>query len=491
MNGEPAAGLALDPLFDEASREFNVPADLLKAISFTETRWNMVRGEKEFEGLAPAFGMMALRGEALERGAALAGVSAEAVRTELQANLRAGAALLSAHADELRVNRADLGAWAPAVARLSGIGNTDALAEHVHRGVYATLRGGVVVEGPDGKVIASIMPTQVEAQFARPSVRAMVAGPDYASSVWRPSPNHGARASSPGIKMIVLHTCEGGYAGCWGWLTSGASSESTHYVVSESGHEVSQLVAEADNAFHMYNAAYNCSLNGGRECYLNGLSVSHFSVGIHLAGFAAQASFATGQIDASAKLACDIARDQAITIDSYHLVPHSRLQPDNRKDPGPNWPWPQYFSKINTACNGGLVIDDANEHNNASLGYFEASLNWPSSTAAPGYFGSGASSASTQYTEDPAIFWFYLSAPAAKAIDAWWVAGADRSTSTPFVIKSADGYTRAQLSVNQQINGGRWNALGVWNFAAGWNKVEVHRRAPLGYKVVADAIRIR
>ena len=41
----------LDPLFDKAAREFNVPADLLKAISFTETRWQMVHGEEEFDGM--------------------------------------------------------------------------------------------------------------------------------------------------------------------------------------------------------------------------------------------------------------------------------------------------------------------------------------------------------------------------------------------------------------------------------------------------------
>ncbi len=42
----------LDPLFDAAGREFNVPADLLKAISFTETRWQMVRGRGGVRGHA-------------------------------------------------------------------------------------------------------------------------------------------------------------------------------------------------------------------------------------------------------------------------------------------------------------------------------------------------------------------------------------------------------------------------------------------------------
>jgi len=481
----------LDPLFDQASREFNVPADLLKAISFTETRWTMVRGEEEFPGQSPAFGVMALRGAALERGAALAGVSADEVRNDAQANIRAGAALLSAYAEELKVNRADLGAWAPAVARLSGIENTDAQAEHVHRGVYATLRSGVVAEGPDGKVTASIMPTPVEAQFAAPSLHAMVAGPDYASSIWRPSPNYGSRPATPGIKMIVIHTCEGSYSSCWSWLTNTASGVSAHYVVNESGSEISQLVREADRAWHV-GATYDCSLNGSVECGLNGVSVNHFAVGIEHGGYASQTSFPTGQIDASAALSCDIARDQGIPRDSYHIVAHGRLQPATRTDPGPNWPWSTYISKINAACGSSAITIDSNQANNdTSKGYIQVSANWTSSSNVAGYYGSGYYVAPTQAISDPAIFWFYLSAPATKTIDAWWTAATDRSTTAPFIITNASGTNLATVSVNQQLNGGKWNTLGSWSFPAGWNKVQLSRWTASGYQVVADAVRVR
>ncbi|HSP76944.1 MAG TPA: N-acetylmuramoyl-L-alanine amidase, partial [Myxococcaceae bacterium] len=109
----------LDALFAQAASEFDVPADLLKAYAYTQTRWEMVKGEVEFEGLPAAYGLMALRGEALVEGARLAGVSEEAVRTEPLANVRAAAALLSKHAEALGVDRADLGAWAPAAVALS------------------------------------------------------------------------------------------------------------------------------------------------------------------------------------------------------------------------------------------------------------------------------------------------------------------------------------------------------------------------------------
>ncbi|MBN1207197.1 MAG: N-acetylmuramoyl-L-alanine amidase [Myxococcaceae bacterium] len=483
----------LDPLFDKAAAEFNVPADLLKAISFSETRWQMVAGEEEFEGLAPAFGVMALRGERLERGAALAGVPAELVRTDAQANIRAGAALLSASADELKVDRADLGAWAPAVAQLSGITHTDAVAEYIHKDVYATLRNGAVAESADGTLIASIMPAQVEAKFALPAARALAAGPDYASSIWRPSPNYNSRPAGTDISMIVIHTCEGAYSGCWGWLTNSAAGASAHYVVNESGSEISQLVSEANRAWHVA-ASYDCSLNGSKDCGLNGVSVNHFSVGIEHGGYASQSSFPAGQIDASAKLSCDISRDRTVVRDSYHIVAHGRLQPNNRTDPGPNWPWSTYISKVNSYCGSTsteLVIDSNNANNDSSKGYIEVSANWTSSTNVGGYYGSGYFVASTVAASDPATFWFYLPAAATKTIDAWWTAATDRSTTAPFIMWNAAGTKLATVNVNQQLNGGQWNTLGSFSFSAGWNKVQLSRWTGAGYYVVADAVRVR
>ena len=72
--GSAQGAQALDPVFESAAAEFGVPADLLKAVSFAETRWQHVEGHQEFEGMPAAYGLMALRGERLERGAQLAGV---------------------------------------------------------------------------------------------------------------------------------------------------------------------------------------------------------------------------------------------------------------------------------------------------------------------------------------------------------------------------------------------------------------------------------
>lgn len=489
----------LDPLFAEAAEAYDVPEPLLKAIAHAQTRWQMVMGEEEFEGLSQAYGLMALRGEAVEEGAALTGAAADAVRTDPLANLMAGAALLAAHADELDIahdRRADLGAWAPAVARMSGLEDQDAQAHYIHEEVYAVLRQGAEAYTTGDELAVSLAPAKVTADFAVPE-RDKAAGPDYPASIWRPSPNYNSRPSGAigDPSMIVIHTCEGNYSGCWSWLVNPSSGVSAHYVVNESGSEISQLVRESHRAFHV-GATYNCNLNGGVQCSKNGYSVNHFSVGIEHGGFASQSSFPLGQIDASAKLSCDISRDQGIPRDRFHIVAHGTLQPYNRTDPGPNWPWTDYLNRVNNHCSSGggggsLIIDSNNNNNDTSKGYIQVSGNWTSSTNVPGYYGTGYYWASTQAISDGASFWFYLPTAGTKTIDAWWTAASDRSTSAPFVFFNASGTNLGTVSKNQQVGGSQWNTLGTFSFQAGWNRVMLSRWTGTGSVVIADAVRVR
>lgn len=489
----------LNEAFAQAARDFQVPADLLKAIAHAETRFEMISGQQEFEGMPAAHGLMALRGEKLVEGARLAGVTEEAARTKPEENIRAAAALLSSYAEEAGLDRSDVGAWAPVVVKLSGITNPEAQAEYVHRDVYGVMREGVVAQTPEGRVAVSLMPSEVAARFDSPRARAMLAGPDYAAAVWRPSPNYNSRptGSQGDVQMIVIHTCEGSYSSCWSWLTNSASGVSAHYVVKEDGSEISQLVRESNRGWHV-GASYDPSLNGGTMGSLSGVSVNHFSVGIEHGGSASQSSFPSGQIEASAKLSCDITKGQAIPIDSYHIVAHGKLQPASRTDPGPNWPWSTYLSKVKTYCGGtdgggsttAITVDSNNALNDRAKGYIELTGTWASASSTPNYFGSDYLYAATEAVSEPATFHFYLPAAGTRTISAWWTAGTNRSTATPFVIYG--GSTKlASVTKNQQTGGGAWNTLGTWSFPAGWNKVQVSRWAPEGYVVIADAIRVQ
>ncbi|HET6700661.1 MAG TPA: N-acetylmuramoyl-L-alanine amidase [Gemmatimonadaceae bacterium] len=480
----------LDAHFEAAAREFGVPSALLKAIAFAETRMQMVKGNAEFDGQSPAFGVMALRGEQLTRGAALAGVSVEAARSDPLANIRAAAALLRAYAAELAVDRTRIGDWATAVARYSGISHPQALASYVHDAVYGVLRRGIDV-ADRGRVLSRIPRVDAIVPFPRPSI-ITASSIDFASAVWRPSPSFDDRASGDAgtPHMIIIHTCEGNYASCWGWLVNPVANVSAHYVVNEDGSEISQLVEEPKRAWHIA-ATYDCTLNANHDCARNGQQSNHFTIGIEHAGFASQTSWSTSQIDASARLVCDITRDRGIPRDQLHILGHGQLQPYNRTDPGSGWPWADYLRRIEQHCGSVLVIDSNNGANDATHARVEISASWTQSSATAGHYGNDYAFAATQAVSDPATFWFYLDAPATRTIDAWWTSGTNRAPSAPYLVWTSAGERLATVYVNQQANGSGWNALGTWTFPAGWNRVQLSRWTTPGYVVIADAIRVR
>jgi hypothetical protein len=485
---------ALDREFAGAGEEFGVPTDLLKAIAYVETRWEMVVGEAEHDGVEPAFGIMALRGDRLDRGAALAAVDVDAAAGDRVENIRAAAALLADLAAEHAIDVADLAAWGPVVAEMSGIIDTDAQAEYV-QAVYAVLREGVGPT-PDSQPLATIAGIDIEPDFPDREVPLAAAAVDFPGAVWRPSPNYNSRGGHA-VHAIVIHTCEGNYSGCWSWLRNSAAGASAHYVVNESGSEVTQLVRESNRAWHVA-ASYDCSRVSGHDCGKNGKSVNTFSVGIEHGGFASQKSFPAGQIDTSARLTCDISKGHNIPRDRLHVLSHGQLQPWNRTDPGKNWPWSTYMSKVNAHCGGGgggggssFIVDSNNARNDLSKAKMEVSGTWAASNLTGGYHGTGYYFAGTKAVSDPATFWFHMPAAGKKTIDAWWTAGANRSAGAPFVAFNAAGTKLGTKYVDQRGNGSKWVALGTWNFSAGWNKVVLSRWAADGSVVIADAIRVR
>ncbi len=491
----PAGASSLDRAFAAAAEEFGVPAVLLQAWGHAETRWQMIEGAEEHPGLAPAWGIFALRGARLERAAELAGETVEAVRRELVPHLRAGAALLAdLAADEGITDGDDVGAWAGAVARASGLEDTEAQAELVHDQIYAAINEGAVVQSEAG-VIGSIAPATAVPDFPEPQRGARRLVVDYPGAIGRDSPNFNSRPAGVGVEMVIIHSCEGNYTGCWSWLTNPAAGASAHYVVADHG-EVSQLVREANRAWHIA-ASYDCNLNDGVMCGRQGQSSNNFTVGIEHGGFASQSSWPVAQIDSSAALACDISRDHGVPRDRNHFVAHGQLQPWNRTDPGPNWPWTSYIQKINQACGGGggggdeIIVDSNNANNDPNVAEMQVSANWTSASATPGYYGSGYWFAEASPISDGAVFWFHLDQGGSRTIDAWWTSGTNRSSSTPFVAFDAAGNAVGNVRRDQRSGGGQWNQLGTFNFSAGWNSVVVSRWTGAGAVVIADAIRVR
>jgi hypothetical protein len=74
------------------------------------------------------------------------------------------------------------------------------------------------------------------------------------------------------------------------------------------------------------------------------------------------------------------------------------------------------------------------------------------------------------------------------AVYEWHPQGANRTTDAPIAIKYHGG--SQTVRINQQINGGQWNLLGTFNFAAGTaGYVRIQDNFTKGTVVMADAIK--
>jgi len=128
---------------------------------------------------------------------------------------------------------------------------------------------------------------------------------------------------------------------------------------------------------------------------------------------------------------------------------------------------------------GDIIVDN-------NSGSFSVVGSWATGTSSTDKYGSDYRYHSTQAVSEPATW-----APSGLttrnyAVYAWWPAGTNRSTAAPYLINHNSG--QANVKVNQQINGGKWNLLGTYALSAG-KTVQLSCWAPSGYNVMADAIK--
>lgn len=150
-------------------------------------------------------------------------------------------------------------------------------------------------------------------------------------------------------------------------------------------------------------------------------------------------------------------------------------------------------TKVGGGGGGGteIVVESNPADNDPAKAKVEYTGTWTASTATPGFHGSDYRFAATEQTSAPATFSFFLAAAGSRTIDAWWVAGTNRSSAASFIAYDAAGAEVGRATVNQQAGGGVWNTLGTFAFTAGWNRVTLSRWQAPGSVVIADAIRAR
>lgn len=474
---------SLNAAFENAAKEFNVPASLLKALAYAETHFDNHKGEPSNDN---GYGLTHLtdntENQSLNRAAALLGVSADVLKTDDYQNLRGGAAVLRALADEenlqSRAGRQNPGEWYEAVARYSSASNASTARLYADE-VYKLLQSGFSGTTARGETIivtaTEVEPNRGKYEWVEPldkqlaNAPSLVASTDYGPALWVAaySGNYtvSSRPTSYAINYVIIHTTQGSYGGTINWFQNPNANVSAHYVIRSSDGQITQMVREKDIAYHV--RGYNSN-----------------TIGIEHEGYVDNPSWYTDAMyRASAALMRNICLKYGLPLTRSYIKGHSEMPNQTHTDPGPNWNWTYYMSLVTQSSSWETIVD------NQTSGGFAASANWATSSYSAQRYDADYRYANPLAVSDAA--WFSANIPSAGnyQIYVWYPASSGYNSATPFVVSTATG--SQTVNVNQQINGGAWVSIGTFALNAGdQNVVGVSRWTSTAGYVIADAVKI-
>lgn len=175
-----------------------------------------------------------------------------------------------------------------------------------------------------------------------------VMSPDYGPALWNPTSCNFSSRSGTQITAVAIHDVEGSYAGCISWFKNCSANASAHYVIRSSDGQITQMIYEADKAWHI-----------GSE--------NPYTLGIEHEGYNNNASwYTTAMYNSSAALVRDMCVDNSINPLRCYFGPgcsgstsqclqgacvkikgHQMYPNQTHNDPGPYWNWEKYYKLIN------------------------------------------------------------------------------------------------------------------------------------------------
>jgi hypothetical protein len=316
--------------FRSAAEEYGVPVQLLLAMGYTNTYWEMPPanatdyepGDMHGRG---AYGVMQLyqnpSRDTIGRAAGLTRLSERELKNDRAANVRGGAAVLADMAGTPKPDSLD--SWREAVAEYGGV-------DFYALEVFQTLKDGAHATISTGESLR-LDPQDVEVPTIT-SARGSAA--DYGGAAWRPaySGNYSRqfnRERDVNIDRLIVHVAQGTVAGTVSWFQNSRANVSAHYVVGDKG-AVVQCVRHEDVAWHAGNWSYN-----------------KHSIGIEHGGWAdKRATWTDAKIRASARLAAYCCRRHKIKVDRQHIIEHNRVPGTDHYCPGRYFPYDTYLRLI-------------------------------------------------------------------------------------------------------------------------------------------------
>jgi hypothetical protein len=385
--------------FTAAANEFGVPANLLLAVSYNESRWTP-------HGVTPSsdngYGLMDLRAKTvgvvedgrgdpkrpaplqgevgathytLDEAAGLLNVSPDSLKSDEQQNIRGAAAVLASYAKHHHNGQlpSTINDWYEALVDYSGnSGEAGAMfADHV----YATLRAGATLHTTDGQdlQLAADAAATAAGDIVSPSTLGTLSAPLQPANGNTDCPQtlncrfipagYAANSSDPAdygnydpadrpndmkIKYIVIHDTEGSYESAISHFQDTHSYVSCNYVIRSSDGAVTEMVRPTDVSW--------CA----GDWYVN-----MHSINIEHEGVATQGStwYTEEMYKSSARLVKYLAQKYDIPLDRQHIIAHGdvpTLSPTRMAgqhwDPGPYWDWNHYMDLLHAPIDEGAPV---------------------------------------------------------------------------------------------------------------------------------------
>ena len=367
--------------FDQAAREFGVPADVLKGVAFAETRWQQLTwapgDTASCMGMPRPYGIMSLWdndyfGHSLRTAAALIGKDPETLKQDVAQNIRGAAALLRKLHNELPLPEGtapqDVESWRSAIVAYCGIPQPDLAQQHA-LDIYGAMAKGYHayhIDWAASPVKLDLVRSSVEKvwhEVRQEGLQKTVNQPDYPYAKWAQAyPGHWYTTGYP-KEFVVIHDMEGYYLSVISYFQQSSTQASIFYCINglmdnasdAPAGEITQMVEEKYWAWHV-------------RCW------NRYMFGIEHEGFVSNPAWYTDTLyRASAKLTAYLCDKYGITIDRDHIIGHQEWQnsswvnwvyntynPDlqqrgipaldptcnNHTDPGPYWDWTYYMDLV-------------------------------------------------------------------------------------------------------------------------------------------------
>ncbi|MDP2269142.1 MAG: N-acetylmuramoyl-L-alanine amidase [Archangium sp.] len=327
----------LEATFQAASREYQVPVGVLKAVGYVETRLSFTPNLESGSG---GVGVMQLarRGDQDRLGEAmrLTGATEGKLRVDPKANVRGAAAVLRqlferSQQSDAALDANDVGDWYLAVSNYPGFDSATFSADYA-ADVFLALETGFSVQGAEGVITQGPAASRWRNHAPVASARRDAVLEYPGGAAWVRSPHYSSGRSS--YEFVLIHTMQGSYAGTKSWFQNPSSNVSSHYILRSSDGEVTQMVEHKNTAWHA-------------QCY-NGRSI-----GLEHEGFVQDPArwYTDAMYRESAKLTKWICDRHGIPKTRARIIGHAEVpracNTGGHTDPGSGWNWSKYMTYVN------------------------------------------------------------------------------------------------------------------------------------------------